>query len=174
MKVKCLHCQLEFEKRELDIKRSPNHYCSRSCSAKSNNKIKPKRKKQLIRYCKHCRLAITGGGKQYCSIKCQQDFQFIQKIEQWQRGNDEGHETNGTVRRYIKKYLFSQRGVKCEKCGWNQINPNTNKCPLEIHHIDGNYKNNKEHNLQILCPNCHSLTNTYKNMNKGNGRKFRK
>ena len=30
--------------------------------------------------------------------------------------------------------------------------------PLELHHIDGNRFNNKIDNLQILCPNCHSLT----------------
>jgi predicted HNH restriction endonuclease len=33
--------------------------------------------------------------------------------------------------------------------------------------------NNNEDNLQVLCPNCHSLTSTYKNLNKL-GRKQRK
>ena len=37
-------------------------------------------------------------------------------------------------------------------------------------HIDGNSKNNKEENLTLLCPNCHSLTKTYKGANRGNGR----
>ena len=37
--------------------------------------------------------------------------------------------------------------------------------PLEIHHIDGNHKNNKLENLQILCPNCHSLTTNYRGKN---------
>ena len=35
-----------------------------------------------------------------------------------------------------------------------------------IHHIDGDYKNNNEDNLQLICPNCHSLTETYKSHNK--------
>lgn len=34
--------------------------------------------------------------------------------------------------------------------------------------------NNKEENLLLLCPNCHSLTSTYKGANKGNGRPGRK
>ena len=34
------------------------------------------------------------------------------------------------------------------------------------------YKNNKEDNLQLLCPNCHSLTDTFMTLNK-NGRKKR-
>ena len=32
---------------------------------------------------------------------------------------------------------------------------------------------NKEDNLEVLCPNCHSLTETYGSLNK-NGRKERR
>ena len=31
------------------------------------------------------------------------------------------------------------------------------KLILHIDHIDGNRVNNTENNLQILCPNCHSI-----------------
>lgn len=40
--------------------------------------------------------------------------------------------------------------------------------------IDGNYKNNREENLILLCPNCHSLTSTYKGANMNYGRKQRR
>ena len=30
--------------------------------------------------------------------------------------------------------------------------------------------NNAPENLEILCPNCHSLTGNYKHLNIGNGR----
>jgi len=63
---------------------------------------------------------------------------------------------------------------KCAKCGWGEINTYTNKIPLEIEHIDGNYKNNNEENLILLCPNCHSLTSTYKGANRNYGRRQRK
>ena len=56
---------------------------------------------------------------------------------------------------------------------WTEKNKFTNIIPLEIEHIDGNYLNNIESNLLLLCPNCHSLTSTYKGANKGNGRKDR-
>jgi predicted HNH restriction endonuclease len=35
------------------------------------------------------------------------------------------------------------------------------RSPLEIHHKDGSKKNNSEDNLDLLCPNCHSLTFNY-------------
>lgn len=38
--------------------------------------------------------------------------------------------------------------------------------PLELDHIDGNNKNNSLNNLRLLCPNCHTLTPTYRGRNK--------
>lgn len=48
------------------------------------------------------------------------------------------------------------------------MNKFTNIIPLEVEHMDGNYKNNEENNLILLCPNCHSLTATYKGANLNN------
>ena len=62
---------------------------------------------------------------------------------------------------------------KCSKCGWGEESPFSHTIPLEVEHIDGNFQNNREDNLTLLCPNCHSLTPTYKGANKGNGRKDR-
>ena len=48
---------------------------------------------------------------------------------------------------------------KCENCGlttWLD-----GPIPLHLHHIDGNHNNNKLENLQLLCPNCHALTDNY-------------
>ena len=44
---------------------------------------------------------------------------------------------------------------KCEICGvsiWQG-----KQLPLELHHKDGDHFNNDFDNLQILCPNCHSI-----------------
>ena len=60
------------------------------------------------------------------------------------------------------------------ECGWGEENPKTNKVPIELEHIDGNSNNNELSNLKLLCPNCHSLTPTYKGANRGNGRYERK
>jgi hypothetical protein len=50
-------------------------------------------------------------------------------------------------------------GIKkdeCEMCNTSEWMGQ--KLTLELHHKDGNRFNNKLENLQILCPNCHSLT----------------
>lgn len=45
--------------------------------------------------------------------------------------------------------------------------------PLDIHHIDGDFKNDKKENLKLLCKNCHAQTETYGSKNNGNGRPYK-
>jgi len=73
-----------------------------------------------------------------------------------------------------KKYLIKKFGNKCMKCGWSEINPITGLIPIQLEHKDGNSENHKLNNLELLCPNHHSLTPTYGALNKGNGREKRK
>lgn len=70
----------------------------------------------------------------------------------------------------MRKYLIEQSNYCCSKCGWGETNPITQVSPLVLNHIDGDSTNNKIENLEILCPNCDSLTTTYKSLNKGRGR----
>lgn len=74
----------------------------------------------------------------------------------------------------MKRYLIEKYGEQCTKCGWQLRNIFTKKIPIELHHKDGNWKNNHVDNLDLLCPNCHSLTSTYRYGNKGKGRKSQK
>ncbi|MFH8724039.1 HNH endonuclease signature motif containing protein [Streptomyces termitum] len=39
--------------------------------------------------------------------------------------------------------------------------------PLEVDHIDGDWRDNRPENLRLLCPNCHSTTDTYRGRGKG-------
>lgn len=129
---------------------------------------KPRRK------CKNCNKECNKPVKFYCNNFCQLKYQNELKIKRWLNGDDVGYATNGQIRPFIRNYLISQVNNSCEICGWNKKNLITNKSTLEIHHKDGNYKNNKINNLQVLCPNCHSLTESHKNLNKGKGREQRR
>lgn len=112
--------------------------------------------------------------KKYCNNTCQSEYQYNQYIERWKKGLESGIRGKFQISNYIKKYLMEKFNASCCECGWSEINPFTNNIPLEVEHIDGNYLNNNEDNLKLLCPNCHSLTSTYKGANRGNGRKERK
>ncbi len=50
-------------------------------------------------------------------------------------------------------------------CGWNKTTKD-GRLPLELDHINGDSRDNRLTNLQILCPNCHSLQPTHRGLNK--------
>jgi DNA-directed RNA polymerase subunit RPC12/RpoP len=97
-------------------------------------------------------------------------YQQKEYIQRWQTGLESGMSGDYQISKRIRRYMLEKTHNQCEICGWNKVNVFTNQVPLEIHHIDGNYTNNKEDNLQVLCPNCHSLTENYKGLNTGQGR----
>lgn len=59
----------------------------------------------------------------------------------------------------LKNKLVAQglRENKCEICGLSG-----EEITLELHHINGDHFDNRIENLQILCPNCHSKTSSYR------------
>lgn len=127
-----------------------------------------------MKNCLNCGKELTGKQTKYCCVKCQTDYQYKQWIIRWQDGKETGLRGKYQVSNYIRRFLLEKYDNKCAKCGWGEANPFTGTLPLEIDHIDGDYTNNTEDNLILLCPNCHSLTATYKGANKGKGRKDRK
>lgn len=162
-----------------------NKFCSSSCAATYNNtgrvRIKKTDKKlsekqQVSKekhYCLFCGKELTKYHQEkFCSQKCQLEQTHKKFIERWKNGDESGLKGEYGISSHIRRYLFEKYNNKCQCCGWGEINQYTGKYPLEIHHIDGDYTNNKEENLQLLCPNCHSLTETYKAHNK-KGRKGR-
>jgi len=85
--------------------------------------------------------------------------------------------TGGTYK-YIKYHIKRHKsrlltyGLKkniCEKCGINGDKGWLNQdITIELHHIDGCRSNNQLSNLKMLCPNCHSQTDNYRNKKRKN------
>lgn len=109
----------------------------------------------------------------YCSLKCLGKQKRQKKIDKWMSGEITGLKVGCRIIRSIRMYLLEKANYACKRCGWDKKNPVTGVCPLEINHIDGNANNNIPSNLEVICPNCHSLTPTWKALNKGNGSKER-
>lgn len=58
----------------------------------------------------------------------------------------------------VRHRLIELRGAKCEKCGWAEINSYSGTVPVQVNHIDGDTENNNLDNLEVLCPNHHSVS----------------
>lgn len=145
-----------------------------------------KKKEQKLQLCNMCKVTWFNvpknpGKKEYvkktCGLSCSSRYSAKKArdkyIKEWKLGLKSGMKGKQSISGHIRKYLFHKYDNKCMKCGWNEVHSLTGLIPLQIDHIDGDFKNNKEENLRLLCPNCHSLTHTYGSLNIGNGRRSR-
>ena len=154
---KCLQCGEEFIPKE-----SSQKFCSHSCAAIYNNLLN-----RIPRYCLNCGNIINGDDKLYCSRNCCIEYSFEKRLSNYFMC-DIIPLTNKTV----KSFVVFALGYKCQECGISSWNGKD--IALELEHIDGDSTNNKFLNLTLLCPNCHSQTDTYKGKNVGNGRYSRR
>lgn len=124
--------------------------------------------------CKNCSIECNKHAQIYCSVLCQKEWEYKEIIRRWKIGEWKCSNVVRLVSNHIRRYLFEKFSSKCQKCSWNKINPITKKVPLEINHINGKSWESYEENLELLCPNCHSLTPTHGALNTGNGRRRNK
>jgi len=181
--MKCERCGSEH-----DGSFGSGRFCNRSC-ANSRGPMPYEIKKKisetlsggneylpLKRYndCLYCGKSFKKGQKKFCDNRCKGNYYFEDYIDKWKRGLIDGSRSGGNaISTRIRRYLWEKYNGKCSRCGWNTPNPYVQRPILEIEHIDGNSTNNNEENLDLICPNCHSLTATYKALNSGNGNKDR-
>jgi hypothetical protein len=157
----CLQCHspLPYEHH------TTNKFCNTRCASLYNHNIRKlqgvRSKKRKPRYCPVCGKETPSRGNIFCK-----PYGKCDAIYRMNRSRELGLPI---VRSHVRRYLILTRGYKCESCGLTEWKGTP--IPLESHHKDGNYRNNEENNLELLCPNCHSITDTYrgKNRNKGRG-----
>ena len=152
----CLNCDgiIPYEKTN-----DNTMYCSHSCSATATNK-----KRKAIKHCRHCQTILENNDRTYCSHSCKWSYEHPVMLEKIRKGEI----VTGTT---IKAHLFRERGHRCQICEGTEWQGKD--IPLELDHINGNAGDNRGHNLRLICPNCHSQTDTFRGKNKGKGRKAR-
>lgn len=165
MQRKCKHCEKLIPK-EKDYR---NKFCDSSCAAKHNL---PLRKKAPRPECLHCGKLVGKNATKYCSIRCQHDYSWAQKVASYKNSGVLLSKTNKLAKRFLKQTV----GIRCVLCGdtehrWNGAMV---PIPLILDHIDGNSDNWQLTNLRLVCGRCDMLLPTYKSKNRGNGRHYRR
>jgi len=148
----CPICGKKFYRKK-SAQRSTILTCSVKCA------VERKRIDNLDKYknCPICGNLVKGGRTKFCSQKCRSQ----QQINDIKSGDCSDAKT-------LRNYYITIQGNKCEECN---LRTWLNKpIKLELHHLDGNSENNNPQNLKLLCPNCHSMTPTWKSKNLGSGR----
>ena len=155
-----------FCNKALDYEKRYNKFCDHVCAAKQNNATRKRNGKYPRSFitCMNCGKATFN--YRYCSGECHRQAA-------WQKRKGE-IEVNGFVdhKWVARKYLKEVRGNKCEICGI--LDWTGQELTLIMDHINGNPYDWSMVNLRLICPNCDSLTATYKGRNKGNGRHSRR
>ena len=130
--------------------------------------------------CSFCGSKILKYGSQFCSTDCSNKSRSVveteeQKIKRLERERlDElfkdynGVEKQNKIKNFkfesLRARIILEQNNCCGNCGISEWHGN--KISLELDHIDGNNKNNNRENLICLCPNCHSITPTWRGRNK--------
>lgn len=83
------------------------------------------------------------------------------EIKDWKLSNIPFDDLN---KPHKKMKLLIEQQYKCAIC--NMINEWNNK-PLifQLDHVNGNHNDNNKLNLRMICPNCHSQTETFTSKN---------
>lgn len=110
-------------------KPTPEKYCE-YCGKKLERKVYPSKKEDLSVFKR----------RKYCDIEC---------MKRAYVGKDARHQDYSSAHHTSRKiaYLIEGKEEKCELCGSTKN--------IDVHHKDGNYRNNSIENLIVVCRSCH-------------------
>lgn len=150
---KCLKCGREFEPSKGLI-----NYCSLECRNSRNFSEKAIQKKK-----NRAKAAWERGA--YEGVKALNNYKEAGKKAKETWNNKLLREEYSSLKfgRLRKRIILEQNG-KCNRCNLKEWQGE--EITLELEHKDGNSENNNRENLECLCPNCHSLTSTWRGRNK--------
>ena len=158
----CINCGVATMKTPSDIRRrkSNNFFCSQSCSASFNNKLRPRREKRpkvrQVKYCFLCHSVNDNQNSKFCSQKCRKKSKLMSYVK-----------SSKKLFNKRKNEFIKLKGGHCQICGYNK-----NRDAMVFHHINPCEKKFKldSTNLRrlslttalielekctLLCVNCH-------------------
>ena len=146
--MNCLFCQKSIESKHA------KKFCGSSCAAKYNNKNRPPRSEESKKKTSDVMKGKSISHSEESRKKALKTYSENRLKYLFDTPFDQLHHQSKRI-----KIIIEQEG-KCAHCG----NSEWMGQPIcfEMDHIDGNNKNNSRDNLEILCPNCHSNTPTWK------------
>lgn len=161
--VHCDNCGKEFYLPKTQLEMTEHHFCSRECvhkcishshphSDETKQKISDGVKRHLE---EHGFTPTQYTREQKQQIVRKQKETFLKKLLEcdWDELSYEAK----------KKRVAFEQNNKCARCGIDSWQGQ--KIILEFEHKDGNHSNNSRDNVECLCPNCHSLTSTWRGRN---------
>ena len=143
-KKTCLICEKTYFRPKHTLSKSK--FCSVECQAQSRITSLHLDCPQCFKKfkCKKSRASQSKSGILFCSRKCKDKAQSVDGIF------EQKHSKGGIHSYRIRALTFFKK--ECVSCGYEK-----DERMLEVDHIDGNRKNGKRLNLQILCIWCHAL-----------------
>lgn len=108
----------------------------------------------VIKKCPNCFKNLIKNQNKFCDKECYTEYRFLNDtLPRFKEGKVLWNKT-------LKNILIYLNGEQCSNCKqppkWNG-----KILTLQVDHVDGNSDNCFPDNLRLLCPNCHSQTETY-------------
>jgi hypothetical protein len=152
-------CENENCGREHDGSYGSGRFCSRSCA---NSRARSEEDKKKIS--EGIKKAYAEGRAKRPNIT--QDQIDARVAAQRKKAIDELMAADYSSLRFerLRKRVILEQDNKCNRCGLDEWLDEP--LMLELEHKDGNNQNNDRDNIECLCPNCHSLTPTWRGRNK--------
>jgi hypothetical protein len=147
VQVNCNHCQKEFTKLFNQFKKSENHFCSRSCNASFNNKIRIRSEEtnnktrlalQKSHKCLICNTFILGSRRKTCTQLCLDKHRKISSVKGGLKGgvasaaSQQRRSKNEILFSELCIHHFGQDDIQCNEQIFKDTNGNFWDCDIYI------------------------------------------
>lgn len=160
--VQCLKCNSNFNKIPSEMRKTSNHFCSKSCANSYNNSKVAKRSLQ-IRYCKNCDEQLKRNSYKDRKTLCDDCFKSSSRYVDWSTITLEevvgkrSYQKHSRIRELARRnYIKSGRPMSCKVCDYNYHVDICHIKAIKDHKPSDLVSDiNHQSNLIALCKNHH-------------------